>query len=1273
MAFAAGTFVVTNTNDSGTGSLRQAILDANANAGSDLINFNIASGPRVITPTSLLPDITDPLVIDGTSQPGFAGVPLIEVSGINVPAVPNAGLLTIKAGNTTVRGLIVNHCKNFGISIVTAGGNLIEGNYLGTDATGNLATNNQGNLISINDSSNNVIGGTTPGARNVISGAGFDGISIFGGNARGNVIQGNYIGTNAAGTAALGNASSGIFLGSSSNFVGGANAGARNLVSGNGVHGIFIHTTDPSGNVILGNYIGTDVTGNVGLGNSSFGISIGDSDNNTIGGPSVGGGNVISSNHFGGILLSGSNNGSNGNIIQNNYIGTGADGKTPLGNQSDGLSLSRGSNNTVGGSSPGTGNTIAFNGRGISVFAGTGNFIFGNSIFSNNSFSIFGSRDVAAGIDLNSDGLTPNDSGDSDSGPNNLQNFPVISSVVAGTSQTTITGSLNSLPNTTFRIHFYANSACGNGGNGEGATAFGSGATLVTTNSIGDALFTVVIPGNLPAGKAITATATDPAGNTSEFSACDGNRTAGRVAFTTPVIQVMEDIGVVRIEIVRFGGTRGSLSVKYSTADITATAGQDYVASSGTITFDDGGSLQTIDIPISDDAIVENDETFVVRLSDAANIDSLGSPNQVFITLQDDSVPPVLTIENGSRSEGNTGTVNSQFRVSYYPPSGRTATVDYSTRGLTATSGVDFQPVSGTLTFGPQTDTNVIVVPIIGDQLDEFDETFNVVLSNPVGATIDGGPAVGTILDDDPAPLVSITDVSVPEGNAGGLTSAQFVLTLSAPSAKSPCVQASTSDGTATAGSDYVPFGPSLMNPAAFIFFNAGATSATVTVNVIPDYDIEPNETFFVNLVPCLNDVANISVLRPRATGTILNDDPSSTIQFSDSIFFVNEGTPDAVVSVNRTGDLSGAATVNYATSDASAANRCVFATTSASERCDYLTTTGTLHFAPGEMSKVISIPIIDDSYLEGDETFTISLINPTVAGIGNQPLASIRIVDNESANGPNPIEQASFFVRQHYLDFLNREPDQGGWDFWINQITSCGSNVQCTEARRVDVSASFFLSIEFQQSGYLVERFYKVAYGDATGTSTLGSNHQLSTPTVRFKEFLQDMQRIGQGVVVLQPGWQQALENNKQAYALEFVQTSRFISAFPGTMTPTEFVDRLNQNAGNVLSANDRTTAINLFGGAANTGNVTARAQAVRQVAEDIDLYNTEYNRAFVLAEYFGYLRRNPNDAPESTLDYTGFDFWLTKLNQFNGNYLNAEMVKAFLSSIEYRQRFGP
>jgi len=155
------------------------------------------------------------------------------------------------------------------------------------------------------------------------------------------------------------------------------------------------------------------------------------------------------------------------------------------------------------------------------------------------------------------------------------------------------------------------------------------------------------------------------------------------------------------------------------------------------------------------------------------------------------------------------------------------------------------------------------------------------------------------------------------------------------------------------------------------------------------------------------------------------------------------------------------------------------------------------------------------------------------------------------------------------------------------------------------------------------------------------------------------------------QTGWETVLENNKQTFVLQFVQRSRFATALPTSLTPAQFVDRLNANAGNVLSAEERATAIGLFGSATDTGDASARALALRQVVEDGDLANAEFNRAFVLMQYFGYLRRDPDDPQD--MDHTGYDFWLTKLNQFNGNFVNAEMVKAFLSSGEYRQRFGP
>src|ERR1051326_340237 len=269
-----------------------------------------------------------------------------------------------------------------------------------------------------------------------------------------------------------------------------------------------------------------------------------------------------------------------------------------------------------------------------------------------------------------------------------------------------------------------------------------------------------------------------------------------------------------------------------------------------------------------------------------------------------------------------------------------------------------------------------------------------------------------------------------------------------------------------------------------------------------------------------------------------------------------------------------------------------------------------------------------------------------------------------------NAIDAAQFFVWQHYLDFLDREPDASGLALWTNEINSCGSDAACIQAKRINVSAAYFLSIEFQQTGYLVERFYKSAYGDANGGSTLGGPHQFAVPTARFNEFLPDTQQIGQGVLVAQTGWETVLENNKQTFSTQFVQRSRFTSAFSTNLTPAQFVDKLNQNAGNVLSSTDRATAINLFNGAADSSNLTARAQALRQVAENQNLYNAEFNRAFVLMQFFGYLRRDQNSGPDT--DYTGYDFWLTKLNQFNGNYNAAEMVKAFITSVEYRQRFG-
>ncbi len=408
--------------------------------------------------------------------------------------------------------------------------------------------------------------------------------------------------------------------------------------------------------------------------------------------------------------------------------------------------------------------------------------------------------------------------------------------------------------------------------------------------------------------------------------------------------------------------------------------------------------------------------------------------------------------------------------------------------------------------------------------------------------------------------------------------------------------------------------------------------------------------------------------------GTTFNiTEGPATIQLSAPAYVVSESNPQALITVTRLGDTSVAATVTFATSDSAGSQACSVNNGNASSRCDYESVATTLTFAAGEASKSVGVSIIDDAYPESTETFTVSLANPVGAALGSPASATVTINDNDTPGGSNPLTITSFFVRQHYLDFLNREPDTSGLNFWINNIDTCGSDAACREVRRIDTSAAFFLSIEFQQTGYLVEKIYKAAYGDGTGTSGTGGAHNLTVPIVRFNEFLTDTQRIGQGVIVNQGDWQAQLEANKQAFTAEFVQRSRFLTAFPSAMTAAQFVDTLNDNAKDKngvkpLSTTERDSLVSALGG----GTMT-RAQVLRAVAENQNLANSEVNRAFVLMEYFGYLRRNPNDPPEATLDYAGYEFWLNKLNQFNGNYINAEMVKAFLSSIEYGQRFAP
>ncbi len=368
-----------------------------------------------------------------------------------------------------------------------------------------------------------------------------------------------------------------------------------------------------------------------------------------------------------------------------------------------------------------------------------------------------------------------------------------------------------------------------------------------------------------------------------------------------------------------------------------------------------------------------------------------------------------------------------------------------------------------------------------------------------------------------------------------------------------------------------------------------------------------------------------------------------------------NQDIPESAnfktINVLRLGDTSSAVTVDYVTVDGTA-----------SERTDYTAARGTLHFGAGESEKSFDVLITDDGLVEPAEGFAVTLSNPTGPAVLNTPVnVALAILDNDTLPATNPIDDSQFFVRQHYHDFLDREPDTPGFTFWTNEIDLCGPDVQCREIKRINVSAAFFLSIEFQETGYLVYRMYKAAYGNLPNAPV----------PLTLNEFLPDKRRIAQDLIVGAPGWQQLLDNNKNMFAAEFVARSRFTTAFPTGLTPAQFVDMLFSNAGVTPSTGEREAHLSEFGSATTTGDEAARARVLRRVAENSTLTEQEFNRAFVLMQYFGYLRRNPNDSPDN--NFSGYSFWLNKLDQFNGNFINAEMVKAFISSIEYRQRFGP
>jgi Calx-beta domain len=1150
------TFTVVNTNATGAGSLQFAILDANETPGADVISFNIpGTGPFTISPTASLPTITEAVTIDSTTQPGYAGQPLVIINGTS--AGNDANAFSIASNSCLIRGFRIQGYKAGG-SVSPPGGNainisgndnVVEGNILGTET----ARNQSG--VFVTPGSNNRIGGTTPAARNVIAGVTFG--VILAGGATGCNVQGNYIGTDLAGNAAVGNGgNTGILIGSFwtggagvSNTIGGTTAGARNIIAG----AFFdLVQTSGEGNLIQGNYLGTDVTGTSILIPSNLervghGVQIA-ALSNTVGGTSPAARNLIAGAHQGVRVAFGTlaNTDFRDTIVQGNYIGTRADGAGNLGTIEQGIFISGiGPVVRVGGTAAGAGNVISNSGKSAIEIAdecvapcnnpGTGGHTVQGNLIGTDASGMIDLGNTHNGVYIRN--VKNNVIGGTSAGARNVISGNGLSGVLIESAGAT------------------GNIVAGNyiGTNAAGTVALGNDLNGVTTSQA---------PNNTIGG------ATVDARNIISANARHGisigiDTNSGASGVTVQNNYIGTDLSGINC----MGNGRDGVFVNRGSVNHTITDnlitcnGRDGVNIPNFASNDPGIQIRVIENAIFGNASLGIDLGDAgITANDPQDTDSGANLQQNF---------PVLTsaglAANSDKPDLSTDALTINGALNSAPNQTFTLHWYFSTAGQCASNQANNRPLVTGKVPGVTTNGN-------GDAQFSFPFDF------PAG--VDNGIINCTATDS----------------------------------------QGNTSEFSAC--------------------FQLGAASSPT----------------------------------PTPTPT---PGPTPLVQFSAASFSGNENSGPMIVTVSRVGNSSGQFTVNYATSDTGNPTNCSAAFTGkASSRCDYTTAIGTLRFASGETAKNLTILIIDDSYSEAAESLTVTLADPVGASLGSTTTATATINDDElpSQSGPNPINQPGPFVRFHYYDFLNREPDTPGLNFWRNEITSCGSDTTCTEVHRISVSASFFLSIEFKETGYLVERAYKASYGDIEKDSSYPPPvHKLKVPIIRFQEFLADTQQITEGVIVLAPGWEQKLESNKVAFFADFVQRARFTTALPTTLTPAQFVDQLNTNAGNILSTSERTTAINLFSGAGNTANTTARAQALRQVAEDTDLATAEINRAFVLMQYYGYLRRNPDDPPEATLDYAGYEFWLIKLNLFGGDYSNAEMVKAFLSSIEYNRRFGP
>jgi hypothetical protein len=1260
---ALASFTVTNPNDSGAGSLREAILDANASSGADIITFSIGNGAQTINLLSALPAITGPVTIDATTQPGFSGAPLIELNGASVTG--SASGLYINAGSSTVRGLIINRFQannaSHGIYITVGGSNRVEGNYIGTNALGTAAMGSGGNGVFVFNSSGNTIGGTTSSARNIISGNAFDGILISQSGSTGNLVQGNYIGTNVSANASVANTRNGIFISESAsgNTVGGTVAGARNIISGNRINTVVSHVHgitmgfSATGNLVQGNYIGTDASGTTHLQNDNQGVYINASTNNTIGGTSNAARNLISGNGEEGVEISGTTGSASGNLIQGNYIGTNVNGVAALGNgrrvpHAGGIQVAQTTNTNIGGVVAGARNLISGNvGPGVILsHTSTQNFVQGNYIgtsvsglaaVGNGTLGVFiadASNNTVGGVAAGASNLI------SGNGTIGVQLDRSTSNLVQGNLIGTNLNGTSPIANTAGGVYLYKSD-----GNTIGGTT-AAARNVISGNTGEGVIIALSDTGNQVQGNYI--------GTTVSGAAPLGNGRAGVYIFNAHQNTVGGTTPGSRNLISSNGGDGVSIYGGHSNWGTARNARQNKIQANFIGVNLDG----TAGLGNSGDGIRITDATENIiggTANEARNIISSNTGNGIAIGIHLTGLTPsdgaelqpaggslqalpgsggsgISIINNyiGTDVGGNAPLGNSQCGV-YVDADSFTNTIEGNLIAFNGTNGVCIPNKQNPGVKNSIVDNLIFSNVGMGIDLGAPGDT-----PNDPGDTDDGANEQQNypVLNSVTVSAISASSSDGTQNVIGDSFQASTQLVVGGTINSTPGTQFLINFYYGTTCGQNKQFTGKPIKLGFDIIFADSAGNATYSHKVTLPDNITSG---FVNAT-ATSSTGNTSEFSPCHP---IGSQAHTLLQFSQTNYNGTEGTPSATVTVTRTGDTTDAATVNYKTSDTAALTACTTTSGAASERCDYATTLGTLRWAAGDAaSKTFSIPIVDDVHVEGNETFTVTLSQAIGAIIGAQGTATVTLSDNSNdvAGAQNPIDNIPFLVTEQYLDFLGRLPDQTGFNNWTATIQGCpdgGFGLNHPTCDRVHLAKSTFQSIEFQTRGYWAYRFYEVAFGRRPN----------------YSEFIPDMAQVGGS----KSPQEEAL--SKDQYLTEFIQRGEFTQKYNSTLNnATAYVDLLLQTAG--LPAHPlRSSLITQL----QAGQKT-RAQVLREIVESKEVEDRFYVRGFVSMMYYGFLRRDP--------DATGFQNYVNQLNQ---TWDPRKVTFDFLYAPEYRGRFGP